>query len=133
MTIIADPWMWISVIIGIGAAFCVFPLFYRVLRMRSWLQKAIDEGGNFVILRCCQFLLNLVWLIFVIAVFMLSPALTLKPFIYSEIYIYSFAAVTIAKSFKFRRKMIALGLDPKTEQRRRTEINARARSAAERD
>jgi hypothetical protein len=93
--------------------------------MRSWLQNVIDAGGNFLFLRCCQFVLNLVWLVFVIAVFMLTPALTLKPFIYCEIYIYSFAAVAFAKSFKFRRKMIALGLDPKTEQRRRAEVNAR--------
>jgi hypothetical protein len=126
MTTIADPWTWISVIIGIGAAYCVFPLEYRVLRMRSWLQNVIDAGGNLLFLRCCQFVLNLAWLVFVIALFMLTPALTLKPFIYCEIYLYSFVAVAFAKSFKFRRKMISLGLDPKTEQRRRAEISKTA-------
>ena len=133
MTIIADRWTWISEIIGIGAAFCLFPLYYRVLKMVSWLQKVIDGGRSIVLLRCCQFVLNLLWLAFVGAVFLVTPAVVLKPFIYFRLYLYSFAGMAIAKSFKFRRKMIALGLDPKTEQRRRAEINARPRSEPEGD
>jgi hypothetical protein len=109
MTIIADPWTWISVIIGIGNAFCLFPLYYRVLKTISWLQRYIDGGRSVILLRCCQFLV--------------TPLFILKPTIYSKLYIYAFGGVAIAKSFKFRRKMIALGLDPKTEQRRRREIS----------
>src|SRR5260370_41515624 len=106
MTTIADPWTWISVIIGIGAAFCLFPLYYRVLRMMSWIQRYIDGGRTAVLLGFCQFVLNLVWLAFVVAVFMVIPLWILKPTIYSQLYIYSFGAVAFTKSFKFRRKMI---------------------------
>jgi len=96
--------------------------------MMSWLQRYIDGGRSAVLLGSCQFVLNLVWLASVGAVFMVIPLWILKPTIYSKLYIYSFGAVAFTKSFKFRRKMIALGLDPKTEQRRRAEISARPRS-----
>ena len=96
---------------GICSALAVFPIYERVLR----ILRPIRERDELFL----YFLVGSTWLLGFCAVFLVLPALFLGQCSgYALPYLLVFGIAAVIKGIPFRRRMIAEGLDPKTEFKR---------------
>jgi|SRR5580700_3481210 hypothetical protein len=103
-----DMFILLGAICGAGSAFVVFPIYEKVMR----ILKPIRERDELFL----YFLVGSMWLLGFSAVFVVLPMVLLKQLpSYLEAYLGLFGAVVVIRGISFRRRMIAEGLDPKTE------------------
>lgn len=100
----------LGAIFGACSAFAVFPIYEKVLRI---LKPIRERNDNFL-----YFLVGSSWLLVFCAVFVILPMLLLKPSSYARAYLSVFGIAVVIKSISFRRRMIAEGLDPRTENKK---------------
>jgi hypothetical protein len=102
-----DKFILLAAICGTWSALAVFPIYEKVLR----ILKPIRERDELFL----YFLVGSMWLLGFSAVFVVLPMLLLKPSSYTSTYLIVFGIVGLIRGIPFRRRMIAEGLDPKTE------------------
>jgi hypothetical protein len=100
----------LGAICGACSALAVFPIYEKVLRI---LKPIRERNDNFLYL-----LVGASWLLGFCAVFVIFPMLLLKPSGYASAYLIVFGIVGVIRGISFRRRMIAEGLDPRTENKK---------------
>ena len=100
----------VGAVCGTCSALAVFPIYEKVLR----ILKPIREKKR----RLLYNLIASIWLIGFVAVFVVFPMALLKPSSYAIVYLNVLGVVVIIRSISFRRRMIAEGLDPRTENKK---------------
>jgi hypothetical protein len=92
------------------SALAVFPIYGNVLR----LVKPIRERND----RFLYYLVGSTWLLGFCALFIALPLLLIKQRGYLVAYLNVFGIVVLIRGISFRRRMIAEGLDPRTENKK---------------
>ena len=93
--------------------FAIFPIYKKVLR----ILKPIRERND----RFLYYSVAIVWLLGFCAVFIALPmslVALLKQHSYVVVYLNVFGIVGLIRGISFRRRMIAEGLDPRTENKK---------------
>ena len=99
----------LGAICGTCAAFAIFPIYEKVLR----IVKPIRERND----RFSYYSVGFTWLLGFCAVFVILPiGLLRRPSLFT--YWNVFGVVGLIRGISFRRRMIAEGLDPRTENKK---------------
>jgi hypothetical protein len=100
----------LGAICGACSTLAVFPIYEKVLRMLKPIRERKD--------RFLYYLVGFMWLLGFCAVFVFLPMALLKPSRYAIVYLNAFGVVGLIRGVSFRRRMIAEGLDPRTENKK---------------
>jgi len=105
-----DIFTLLAAICAFFSALAVFPIYEKVLRKLKLVRERDD--------RFLYYLVGSLWLLAFCGVFVVLPMALIRPFSYAIAYLNVFGIVVIVRSFRFRRRMIAEGLDPRTENKK---------------
>jgi hypothetical protein len=99
----------VGAICGTCAAFAIFPIYEKVLR----IVKPIRERNEWF----SYYLIGCIWLLSFSAMFVILPiGLLTRPSLFT--YWNVFGVVALIRGISFRQRMIAEGLDPRTENKK---------------
>jgi hypothetical protein len=105
-----DIFTLLAAICAFFSALAVFPIYEKVLQILKPIRERED--------RFLYYLVGFIWLLAFCAVFVVLPMALLRPTSYAMAYWDVFGIVVVVRSFRFRRRMIAEGLDPRTENKK---------------
>jgi|SRR5690242_8336142 hypothetical protein len=112
-----DPWLWISVTLGVAGGVAMFVPFGRVLKWRARMLERMEGASNRTRLSIGMEAGTLGWVVAGAIVFLFAPTLIL-PRGTGIAYLAGFMIGVSYKRPRFNRAMEALGLDPHASRRR---------------